>query len=362
MRHLRVLLVVALAASFLLVTGCSQAAPAPAPTQVSQAPVATAKPAEPTKPASAPTSQEASKKIEYPTKGKSITLVVSWAAGGANDLSARVIAPLLEKELGVPVQVVNKAGAGGQVGLTEVALGKPDGYTFAIVPLPSSSILYLDPERKSAFQQKNLTPLVLQSQDPLGIAVKADSPIKSIKDLIEAAKANPEMIKVGTSGVLSVAHLGMLELQKVAGVKFGIIHFDGGAQEVTALMGGHIDAAPDLTGTLMPQIKSGNLRPIGVMDKQENKFMPGVPTLESQGYKLYFSSSRGWAAAGGTPQEIVDLVGAAMKKAILSEEHQKKMDEMGIVTRFLDTKEFTTYWNEVDAQVKPLMEMAKQEK
>ncbi|MGE5618700.1 MAG: tripartite tricarboxylate transporter substrate binding protein [Sphingomonadaceae bacterium] len=301
------------------------------------------------------------KKLEFPTKGKSITVIVPWAAGGANDIGARVLSSGLEKEFGTPVEVVNRAGASGQVGTTELAKAKPDGYTVGVTAVPSTNTIYLDPDRKAAFGRKDLIPVAMHTMDPVAIAVKADSPIKTVKDLIEAAKANPGRLKVGSSGVMNVNHLAILLLEKEAGVKFAVVQFDGGAQQPTALLGGHIDAAFDQTGTFMPQVKSGGVRLIGVMDTKPNKFVPEVPTLESQGYKVYMSSGRGWSLPAGTPKEIVDFYSSSIKKVLATEEQQKKMDEMGIVLRYMDSAEFASYWDQLDKDITPLIPLAKQQ-
>lgn len=168
----------------------------------------------------------ASKKVEYPTKGRAITIIVPFAPGGANDVAARVQAPALEKELGVPVVVVNKPGASTQIGMTQLVQAKPDGHTLGLLTLPGAMLAYLDPARKAIYSRKDFQVVALQSWDPNGIAVKTDSPHKSLKDLVEAAKANPEKIKIGTSGLLSTDHMVLLMLQRIAQVKFAIAHFE----------------------------------------------------------------------------------------------------------------------------------------
>ena len=106
------------------------------------------------------------------------------------DIGARVLGPMLEKELGAPFQVVNKAGAGGQIGVTDVAKAKPDGYTIGTHALPATEVMYLDPEKKAAFGRKDLLPLALDNVEPVIVSVNADSPYKTIKDVVDAAKAS----------------------------------------------------------------------------------------------------------------------------------------------------------------------------
>jgi len=349
MKCVQVALVAALVAVVLLMVSCSQTAPAATSTSVSAT-----KTTEPIKAA------EPAKKVDFPIKGKAITVIVPWAAGGANDVGARILAADLEKELGTPLEVVNRAGAAGQVGTTELARAKPDGYTVGVTAVPSTNTIYLDPDRKAAFGRKDLLPLAMHTMDPVTIAVRADSPIKTLKDLIDAARANPGKVKIGSSGVMNVNHLAILQLQKLADVKFAIVQFDGGAQQPTALLGGHIDAACEQPGTLMPQIKSGALRLLGVMDRVPNEFVPDVPTFESQGFKIYMSTGRGWSLPAGTPKEIVDVYSNAFKKVMSSEEHKKKIREMGLVLRYMDSAEFSAYWDQLDKDIAPLIPLAKE--
>lgn len=349
----------------LALAGCGGGAPAPTPTAAKPAAAPTkaaepAKPAEPTKapaavPTSAPTAAPAAK-VDYPAKGKSITLIVPWDAGGINDVAARALTPFVEKELGVPIQVVNKPGAGSQIGLTEIAKAKPDGYTIGIVTLPTAINTYLEPERKAVYTRKDFEPLALHTIDPVTIAVKADSPYKTTKDLIEAAKANPEKIKAADIGVLSGKHLAILDLQKATGAKFAIVHFSGGSQAMTALLGGHIDVNFCTAGEVPSQYKAGEVRLLGIMDKQPSKFYPGITTLESQGYKVYSTSSRGWAAPAGTPKEVVDKLSAALKKAMEDPEHQKKIEATTSELRYMNPAQMAAYWAEMEEQLKPLIQ------
>lgn len=342
--------ILALSAS-LVACGGQAATPTPAPKAA--APTAPA----PTPKAAAPTAS-APAKVDFPAPGKSITLIIPWSAGGINDVNARALAPLVEKELGVPIQVVNKAGAGSQIGLTEIANAKPDGYTVGIVTLPTAINTYLEPERKAVYNRKSFEPLALHTIDPVAIAVTTESPYKSVKDLVEAAKKNPEKIKAADIGVLSGKHLAILDLQKQTGAKFAIVHFPGGAEAMTALLGGHIDANFCTVAEAPSHIKSGKVRLLGVMDNQPSKFYPEVPTLESQGYKVYSTSSRGWIAPAGTPREIVNKLSAALKKAMEDPEHKAKIEATSSELRYMDPDKMAAYWADMENQLKPLIEEA----
>ncbi len=350
-------LVMAITAILVLAGGCGQAAPPAASTSAPKAsePTKAAAPAaaQPTAAAAQPT---AAPKAAWPEKGKTITIVVPWAAGGTTDIGARILAPLMEKELGVPVQVVNKPGASSQVGLTDVVKSKPDGYTIGSSNLPSTPTIYLDPERQSVFTRKDLAPIANVAVDIGAIGVKADSPLKSVKDVIDAAKAKPEQLKVATSGLLASNHIQVLAFQQLTRTKFGVVHMDGDNPATTALLGGHVDLMMAQVGTFLPLARSGQVRVLGVMDKQESRFLPGIPTLESQGVKLYADSSRGFSAPTGTQKEVINVLAAAMKKAVESPEYKAKMDEQGVYATYMGQDEYTKYWDDYESRIKPLID------
>lgn len=356
MKRLSVSLVALIAAGSLLMAGCSHAAPAPAPTQAS-----TAKAAEPTKaPAAQPTSAPA-KSVDFPAKGKTITVLVHWAAGGSSDVGARILAAGLEKELGTNIEVVNKPGAGGQIGYTALAQAKPDGYTIGSTNYPSAVITYLDPERKATYNRKSFQLLALHVVDPGIIAVRKDSPYKTLKDVIDAAKANPKKVTITTTGIQSDEHFALLQLQKISGAQFAFVHFSEGiAPALTAVLGGKVDVFCGNVGDLLAQYKSGEMRILGVMDKEKSPFYPDVKTFAEQGYNLSSSSSRGFAAPAGTPKEIVDILSGAMKKVIASDEHKQKMSEMGLTLRYMDPVQYDAYWTEYETMIKELLPLSKE--
>lgn len=355
--------VAVLAVASLLVVACSQA-PAAAPTQVPAAPKA----AEPTKasapaptaaPAAQPTAAPAAK-TSYPEKGKTVTLVVGYPAGGGADIGARVLAPLLEKELGTPVQVVNKAGAGSQVGVTDAVKSKPDGYTVGYANFSTLITLYLDPTRQAAFGRKDFQPVALHLTDPMAVAVKADSKIQNLKDLIDVAKANPDKAKIGTSGILSQEDLSFAQLSKETGIKFTTIAFDGAAPAVTAMLGDNIEATALGLSSMIATVKGGQSRVIASLGEGGGKFIPGVKSFSEQGFKGYTGVGRGWFVPAGTPKDVVDTLSSAMKRAMESPEHEKKISDLGQLTTYKDPVEFAKYWDDMEAQIKPLVaEMTK---
>ncbi|MGE5618105.1 MAG: tripartite tricarboxylate transporter substrate binding protein [Sphingomonadaceae bacterium] len=359
MNRLVGVLVAVIVLAALLAVGCNQgsASPTQAPSQTKAAEATKA--ASPVSQATAQPTTASGGQVGFPDKGKTISLIVPFPPGGSTDVGARLLAPLMEKELGVPIQVVNKAGAGSQVGITELAQSKPDGYTLAYTLLPATVTIYLDPERKAVFGRKDLQFVATHVSDPQVVAVAANSPYRTLQELLDAAKANPEKIKASSVGVMGPEHLSILQLQKAAGVKFAIVQFEGSAPATSALLGGHTDFQLGTLGVFASAYKNGQVRFLGVMDKEESRLLPGVKTTESQGYKIYSYVTRVLSVPAGTPAPVVDVLSSAVKKAMETEEHKKKIEEMGMTLTYMGPDQTAAFWDDVETQVKPLMELAK---
>ena len=369
MRRRFVLMLAAAVAVSVVAASCTPAAPAPtvAPTKApAAAPTAAPAAPAPTKAAAPPTAVPSPQptvppKSSFPEKGKTITFIVPYPAGGATDIGARLLCASMEKELGVPIQVVNKGGAGSQTGLTELAGAKPDGYTIGFANIPTAILIYLDPERKATFNAKSFVPIGVHVVDPSAIGVAANGPYKSLKDLVDAGKAKPDTIKFGSDGPMTDDHLGIYLLEKASGAKFVNVGFDGGAQVLTAVLGGHIDASFGHVGDFVSQVKSGNVRVLAVADTERSKFFPDVPTMKEAGYDAVNSSSRTVVAPAGTPKEIVDTLSAAMKKAMQDPEQIKKLEDSGLTLRYMDAAQTAAFWAESEAKSKTLVDTVRAE-
>lgn len=301
----------------------------------------------------------ANAQARFPVAGRPINLIVPFAAGGPTDAAARLLVPALEKELGTQVTVVNKPGASTQIGVTQIATAKPDGYTIGFVSLPQLQTILLDPERKAVFSRKDLQPLAMHVVDPMVVVVRKGSPFKTMQELIAFAKANPGKLKSGDGGFMGATHLAWLDVERQTGARTAMVHFDGSAPGITALLGGHIDLQIDTVAGVFNRVKSGEFNALGVMDPQESSFLPGVKTLAEQALKVDFSVSRGLVAPAGTPKDVADKLAAALEKAITSDEHKKKMAEMGQTVRYMNPAAFSAFLEAQDAQVKMLMELAR---
>jgi len=301
----------------------------------------------------------AADKINYPQKGRVLTMIVPYNAGGGADTDARIIAPLLEKKMGIPVQVVNKPGAGTQVGMTELTSAKPDGYTILLGHFPGTVTTYLDPTRQTAYSRKNFAGIAFTSSEPFTFIVAKDSPHKSMKDVVDYAKANPEKFKVAVTGILLPPHLSVLELEKQTSAKFATVHFDGAAPGRTAFLGGHTDALVALVSEAAPALKGDMARVIGIMDRQGNEQLPGVKTMPEQGYNVLMVNSEGLLAPAGTPPAIIQYLEEAIKEAVANEAYTSRMKQLGISVKFRGSKESEQWLTQLENQVKPLIEEAR---
>jgi len=295
---------------------------------------------------------------DYPEKGKTITLIIPHEAGGAPDVAGRLLANGLEKELGVPVVVVNKPGASTQIGLTQLVQSKPDGYTFSSIAFPTS-LTYLDTKRKAIFSRKSFQPLGMHVLDGSIIAVKYDSPYKNIKDLVAAAKAAPKNITAAV-GVRNDDHFTALMFEKAADIKFAHVTFPGGmAPALTQLIGGKIDVFLGNVGDMRSVVKNKQARLLGVLDNERSEFFPDVPTMQEQGYKIYNSSSRGYVLPAGTPKPVVDVLANTIKKVLSSDEHKKRIADMTLALRYMSPEDFGKYWENYETETIELSKLIK---
>jgi putative tricarboxylic transport membrane protein len=296
---------------------------------------------------------------DYPTRP--IQLMVAFPAGGSTDVAARIVASIAEKELGQSIVVVNKGGAGGQVGWTELVRQRPDGHYIGFINLPATNTVILDPERKALFTEKDFMPIINQVLDPGVIWVKSDSTYKTVQELLDAAKKSPNTLRAATTGILSDDHLAILMTEEAApGAAFRLVHLDGGATQFKEIMAGNVEVAFDNVGTIVPRVKSGEVRALAVMDEVRSKFLPDVPTMKELGYPTVISSStRGIAAPKGTPEPIIAKLRDVLKRAMENPEHVKKLEDQGIAIKIMVGDEYAKYFADTHAKANKYTEWAK---
>ena len=294
----------------------------------------------------------------YPDKP--IQLMVAYPAGGSTDVAARIVAAIAEKAIGQPIVVVNKSGAGGQVGWTEMVRQKPDGYYLGFINLPGMNTIVADPERQAIFNTDSFVPIINQVLDPGVIWVRAESPFKTYQDFADAAKKAPGTLRVSTTGILSDDHLAILMFEEATGASVRIVHLEGGAAQMKETLAGNIDVSFDNVGSIVKQVKGGQVRALAVMDTERSKYLPDVPTTKEVGAaNILSNSSRGIAAPKGTPAPVVKKLEEVFKAAMDDPDHIKRLEEAGLGIKIMIGDEYAKYYKELHEKAKKYTEWSK---
>jgi tripartite-type tricarboxylate transporter receptor subunit TctC len=275
---------------------------------------------------------------DYPEK--EVTLNVPLSPGGGSDLTMRALAVPAEKVLGKPIVVVNKPGAGGAVGLTEVSKMKPDGYNLVML---SEYIYNLPATQNLSFKADDFTGICTVNFDSAAIAVRKGSNIKSLKDLVEYGKTNPGVLTVGNSGFGNIWHISAVALEKATGAKFTHVPFGGAAPTMTATLGGHISAMIASVPEMASQAKAGELIILAVLDDKRNAAFPDVPTAKEDGVDIRFGSWRGLGLPAGADPAVVKVLENVCAKAYESEEFKGFMSKTGFNILYRNAQETNDY-------------------
>ena len=236
-----------------------------------------------------------------------IKIVVPFPAGGGTDALTRQLATALTTKLNWVVTVDNKPGAGGNLALDNVAKAKPDGYTFVMAQTDNVVLNPLLYAKLSYDPVKDLEAVVPVASGAAVLVVRADSPYKTLADVVAAAKAKPGQVTVATPGTGTIAHLVNQIWQNASGVKFTHVPYRGMAQAIPDLIGGQVDMYMGSIPTLLAQIEGGKVRPLGVTMAKRSPVLPNVPTYSESGIKgVELASVWGLLAPAGTPKAIVD--------------------------------------------------------
>jgi tripartite-type tricarboxylate transporter receptor subunit TctC len=282
---------------------------------------------------------------DYPSH--SVTMVVPFPPGGVADITARPVAEAMGRFLQQPVVVENKAGAGGGVGMQYVARAKPDGYT-VLLALSSISII---PEadkilgRDPMYALNQLVPIARFTADPTVLAVRADSPWKSVKDLVEAARAAPGSIPYGSSGNYGTMHVPMEMFSGTANVKMLHVPFTGAGPAVVALLGGQVQALSTGPSSVMGHIKAGKVRVLATWGESRHPALPDVPTLKELGYDAQFSQWTGLFVPAGTPEAAVAKLREAARFAVEDATFKAALAKVETPVQYLDQPQFRVFWD-----------------
>ncbi|MBS7792220.1 tripartite tricarboxylate transporter substrate binding protein [Roseococcus sp. SDR] len=267
-----------------------------------------------------------------------LTMIVAFAAGGGTDLAARTIARFMERDLGQSVVVMNRPGAGGEIGFTELARARPDGLTIGFINTPH--IVTLPIERRTRFRLEDFTLIGNIVDDPGGIWVRADSPINDFAALLAAARAQPETIGYGTTGVGSDDHLAMLALERKSGARFLHVPFGGSAQVKQNLMSRAIPVAVMNVAEGIAEMRQGVLKPLAQMGATRWAPLAEVPTLRELGFDVVEGSMRGMAAPAGLPPEVQARLALSVQRTVADSDFQAAAAQQNLPLRFLAPPEY----------------------
>jgi tripartite-type tricarboxylate transporter receptor subunit TctC len=264
-----------------------------------------------------------------------MTMILAYPAGGGTDAAGRTLARFLERELGQPIAVINRPGAGGEIGFTELARAKPDGHVIGFINTPT--IVTIPIERPQArFRLEDFAPVANVVDDPGAFFVLADSPFRTLADLVAHAKAKPEEVTYGTSGIGSDDHLAALAFERAAGVRLTHVPFAGASAVRNALLGRQITLASLNMGEGIADMQSGTARALGQMAERRWEVAPDTPTFREQGFDIVEGSMRGVAAPAGVPREVLDRLVAAVRQAMEGAEFRQLAAQQALPLRFLD--------------------------
>jgi tripartite-type tricarboxylate transporter receptor subunit TctC len=292
----------------------------------------------------------------WPTR--SITMIVPFPPGGLADLVARPVAEAMSRELGQPVVIENKGGAGGGIGMGLAAKAKPDGYTIlmalsSLTVLPEADVIL---GRSPMFLLNDLRPVARYTADPTVLAVRADAPWKSVQEFVDDARKRPGAINYGSSGNYGTMHVPMEILTQTTGTKLTHVPFTGAGPAVVALLGGQIDAVSTGPATVLQHVKAGKLRVLGHWGNGKLASMPDVSSLKDAGFNAEYAQWSGLFIPSATPEPIAQRIRAAARAAAQDAKVKEIILGAGSPVQFQDSPDFEKY---VQADAKRMVDVVK---
>jgi tripartite-type tricarboxylate transporter receptor subunit TctC len=286
----------------------------------------------------------------FPTR--QLTYLIPFDPGGQSDVEARRQQTHLSRILGQQVIIDYKVGGGGAIGWRELVKSKPDGYVFAGFNIPHTILQPL--QQAVGYKTEQLVPVALFQRTPLGLAVPENSPYKTLKEFIEAAKKEPDKLTVGGSSFFSGAHFADMLFEKLAGIKLSYVPFTGSAPQITALLGGHTDAGMCFSNDLV-RFKD-KVRVLAMATDERMEDFPEAPTFKELGFDIVESVDRGVIVPPNTPKEIVAKLEAAFLEIAKNPEIQSEMKKQGFVPLAMGAAETKAHLDKLTASYKALFE------
>lgn len=290
-----------------------------------------------------------------------VTVIVPYDPGGSSDTLVRALEPYISEELGTDVIVENRVGAGGQMGLTDVATAEPDGHTIGLTNLPSS-LAYLDPNKQAPYDGSDFTPLANVNRFRWIVTTSGDSDWSNLADLIQAAKADPGSVTIGTDGLAGDDHMAALRFQELTGTEFKFVPYDSGSEKLTALIGGQIDASFGTVPTFQAQLETGDVKALAALQEDPIDGVDAVPAPE-QGVDLSWASFNVFSGPAGLPDDVQtkleEAIAKAVETAMADAEFAKKMTQGGYVVDYHGAEDAQVTWEKYAATWEDLMPLVR---
>jgi len=288
---------------------------------------------------------------EFPEK--TLTLIVPWSPGGSGDMTCRILAAQMEKDLGKPVVVKNMPGAGSMVGAKALADAKPDGYTMGFLGISAAIAQYTSVSPVMMSEYKAVSGVI---NPALVLLVNADRPWKTLQEFVDYAKANPGKIKNGNAGAGVIDHLYSSDFAKVAGVEFTQVPFKGWGPSLAALAGGHVDSMFVAIGPAKAMISAGKIRPIAIAAQERHPNYPDIPTMKEGGVDINMPFWESIVVPDDTPDDVVKVLDDAIRKAFADPGTKKKIKDSGLDVSYLDTAGIARLRADSNESVKNMVE------
>jgi tripartite-type tricarboxylate transporter receptor subunit TctC len=282
----------------------------------------------------------------YPTHA--ITFVNPFPPGGAADVVGRPLTAMLEPVIKQPCVIETKAGAAGQVGGQFAAAAKPDGYTLLIHIVSISGFAEVDKlfGRKPKFTRADFIPIARLTAGPMVLVVNDQQPYKSVKELVDDAKKNPDKLIFSSSGLYGALHLPTALFMKAAGIKMKHLPTNGGGPALTAILGNNSQVLTSSIAAASGQMKAGKLRALAQYGAKRAASAPDVPTLKELGYDVEFSLWVGVFAPKGTPKPVIDVLRDNIRKVATGDQFKTAIKNIGDEVDYLDQADFAKFWDE----------------
>jgi tripartite-type tricarboxylate transporter receptor subunit TctC len=290
------------------------------------------------------------KAVDYPRKP--INTLMGFAPGGGSDVMLSMVRSQVEKLLKTTLVPVYKPGAGSDIAATELAMSKPDGYTVFVSCTPMIPInTYV---RETAYKTSDIAFVANVVTDPGVLAVRAESPYKSVAEVIKAAREKPGALSVAVASAPGDDWFAMHMFQEAANVKVNIVPFPGDGPSWQAALAGHVDATSNNLGVIYPQVRAGKLRILAIMTDKRSPIVPDIPTFKELGFNFASGSARGFSMPKNTPKPVIEKFADAVKQVMSTEEFKANALATAFPSDYMGPEEYAAYMKKLDGEYRVL--------